>query len=303
MANESKTVCLNALETVLGQAKSAAKGNSLYRTEDGTTLYVRYSRRHIRGGKAVGFYGLRTIDLRYLQQQPKAAVVFHTEVPDDLIFVPLPRLLEFLEAAHAAQDGSYKAQIVFSESPELILAGTGRVGLGAFAGVPLTALRPPLEAVAPDRKHAIIQMKLKEIGLRQGCSVWVPRADRGVMVEGRRLGEKCVDRLEIVFPRATLPVIENIDVLWLSRNPHRLEAMFEVEHSTTIYSGLLRLNDVIIDCPVPTVSIVTDTNRLDTFLRHASRRTFEVSGLSSLCSHYTYEDIDTWYAKTSASGT
>lgn len=299
MANENKIACLSALEAVLGEAKRVAKGNSLYRTADGTALYVRYSRRHPRGGKSVGFFGLRTVDLRLLQQQPKAAVVFHTDVPGDLLFIPLPRILEFLEPTHAAQDGAYKLQVSFSETPELILAGTGRVGLGAFVGVPLMAPRAPAaEAAAPDRQHMLMQMKIKEIGLRQGLDVWIPRADRGVMVGGRPLGEECVERLEMVMPRATLPVLENIDVLWLHRDRHRLEAMFEVEHSTTIYSGLLRLNDVLIDAAVPAASIVTDISRLDTFLRHVSRRTFEFSGLSKLCSHYTYEDIDAWHVKT-----
>jgi hypothetical protein len=298
MANESKIASLTALEVVLGRATRTAKGNSLYRTEDGTALYVRYSRRHVKGAKILGFYGLRTIDLRYLQQQPKAAVVFHTDVPEDLLLIPLHRMLEFLEPAHAAQDGSYKLQISFSETPELILAGVGRVGLGAFLGVPLTAPRTPVLDATPDRQHMLIQMKIKEIGLRQGFDVWIPRADRSVLVEGKPLGERCADRLEMVMPRATLPVLENIDVLWLHHNRHRLEAMFEVEHSTTIYSGLLRLNDVLIDAAVPSASIVTDINRLNTFLRHVSRRTFEVSGLSKLCSHYTYEDIDAWHVKT-----
>ena len=116
MANESKIAVLTALEAVLGQATRTAKGNSLYRAAEGMTLYFRYSRRHVKGSKSIGFYGLRTVDLKYLQRQPKAAVVFHTDVAGDFLFIPLPRLLEFLEPAHAAQDGMYKLQISFSEN-------------------------------------------------------------------------------------------------------------------------------------------------------------------------------------------
>lgn len=141
------------------------------------------------------------------------------------------------------------------------------------------------------------QLKIKEIGINQGYDVWIPRADRKVIIEGRPLGENCLEQLDVAFPKATRPVLENIDVLWFNRSRHRLEAMFEAEHSTTIYSGLLRLNDVLIDYDVPSASIVTDVTRLDSFLRHISRRTFEVSGLSKLCSHYTYEDIDIWHTK------
>jgi type II restriction enzyme len=35
-----------------------------------------------------------------------------------------------------------------------------------------------------------------------------------------------------------------IDVLWLDRESHRVVAAFEVEHSTTIYSGIVRMLDL-----------------------------------------------------------
>jgi type II restriction enzyme len=45
--------------------------------------------------------------------------------------------------------------------------------------------------------------------------------------------------------------MRNIDVIWFRRGTGQPHRFFEVEHSTSVYSGLLRFNDVIIDYPIP----------------------------------------------------
>ena len=45
------------------------------------------------------------------------------------------------------------------------------------------------------------------------------------------------------FEPQVMSLIEHIDVLWLRGN--RVEAAFEVEHTTAVYSGLLRMSDLI----------------------------------------------------------
>jgi type II restriction enzyme len=44
-------------------------------------------------------------------------------------------------------------------------------------------------------------------------------------------------------------VIRLIDVLWLSKSEDRVVAAFEVEHTTSIYSGILRLLDLARGAP------------------------------------------------------
>jgi len=39
--------------------------------------------------------------------------------------------------------------------------------------------------------------------------------------------------------------IQNIDVLWLQSQGHTIVGAFEIESSTSIYSGLLRLSDLV----------------------------------------------------------
>jgi hypothetical protein len=45
------------------------------------------------------------------------------------------------------------------------------------------------------------------------------------------------------FNEATTKTIENFDVLWLSGQS--IVAAFEVEHTTAVYSGLLRMSDLL----------------------------------------------------------
>ena len=52
-----------------------------------------------------------------------------------------------------------------------------------------------------------------------------------------------LDRLPTQFNEATNRTIELIDVLWLSGNS--IVAAFEVECTTSVYSGLLRMSDLL----------------------------------------------------------
>ena len=88
-----------------------------------------------------------------------------------------------------------------------------------------------------------------------------------------------------------------IDVLWIHPTRNLLAAAFEIEHSTPIYSGLLRFNDVHIDFKLPRAGIVADAEREDAFLRQINRRTFRGSGLSDVCLFYKYTDIYRWYVR------
>ena len=78
-----------------------------------------------------------------------------------------------------------------------------------------------------------------------GLRVWAPKADRGREWNGSAINniENLLDGLPTQFDEVTQRTIENIDVLWLSGNA--IVGAFEVEHSTSIYSGLLRMSDLL----------------------------------------------------------
>lgn len=99
-------------------------------------------------------------------------------------------------------------------------------------------------ATEGDRTHTEIQGWLRELGLALGFQVWVAANDRGRSYEGGRLGDRCLEALPPSLQ--DLPgadTIRLIDVLWLDEGG-RVAAAFEVEHSTSIYSGIVRLLDL-----------------------------------------------------------
>jgi hypothetical protein len=83
------------------------------------------------------------------------------------------------------------------------------------------------------------------LGAELGLDVWIARNDRGKSWNGKALAEvpRLVDELPTQFNEATQRTIELIDVLWLKGNS--IAAAFEVECTTSVYSGLLRMSDLL----------------------------------------------------------
>ena len=98
---------------------------------------------------------------------------------------------------------------------------------------------------AEEDEHLKIQYLLTTVGRSLGYSVHVATNDRGRSYKGQCLASLTVERLpDLGLPEETAQTIALIDVLWLSRDSHRVVCAFEVEKSTSIYSGILRLVDL-----------------------------------------------------------
>ena len=52
-----------------------------------------------------------------------------------------------------------------------------------------------------------------------------------------------LESLPLNYDDTTLKTVENIDVLWVRRRS--IVRAFEVEHTTSIYSGILRMADLM----------------------------------------------------------
>lgn len=110
------------------------------------------------------------------------------------------------------------------------------------------------EAQESDRTHTDVQGWLRDLGLALGFGVWVAANDRGRSFGQGRLGDGCVDELPGgVSTSGDLDAVRLIDVLWLDRRGDRIAAAFEVEHTTSIYSGIVRLLDLALGIPDPFV--------------------------------------------------
>lgn len=152
----------------------------------------------------------------------------------------------------------------------------------------------PEEAPSESRVHTEIQAKLRDIGIFEGFDVWV--ADRGLDWQGAPLGTGCLTDLPLVAAERTRDVMKNIDVIWFRRGTGHPVRFFEIEHSTSVYSGLLRFNDVIVDFPITEAFIVGDGDKTQRkFEREIARRTFEHSGLIDITRFLLYEQVrQTW---------
>ena len=77
-----------------------------------------------------------------------------------------------------------------------------------------------------------------------GLSIWIPRTDRGgVLSEWRGDHQPLLERLPLNYDDTTLRTIEQIDVLWL--RGRSIVRAFEIEHTTSVYSGILRMADLL----------------------------------------------------------
>lgn len=96
-----------------------------------------------------------------------------------------------------------------------------------------------------DRTHTEVQAWIRDLGRALGYRVWIAANDRSRPYAGARLGDGCLDQLPAALANgAGAESIRLIDVLWLEAGADRVTAAFEVEHSTTIYSGVVRMLDL-----------------------------------------------------------
>jgi hypothetical protein len=141
-------------------------------------------------------------------------------------------------------------------------------------------------------EHDRIQNLLLRMGSQMGFDVWVARNDRG-RVDTAALGAQLRDSLPAQFDDATNRTIEHIDVIWLKRNS--IEAAFEIEHTTSIYSGLLRMSDLVAMQPNLNIRlyIVAPDDKRDRVLKEIARPTFArlPRPLSELCRFISYSSL------------
>lgn len=95
-----------------------------------------------------------------------------------------------------------------------------------------------------DETHTEVQGWLRDMGKALGYDVWIAANDRSRSYESGALGDGCLTSLPTGLASATaIDAIRLIDVIWLNK-VGQVCAAFEVEHSTSIYSGIVRMLDL-----------------------------------------------------------
>lgn len=96
-----------------------------------------------------------------------------------------------------------------------------------------------------DETHTEVQGWLRDLGKALGYSVWIAANDRSRIYAGGRLGDGCLASLSSPLASSSaIDAIRLIDVIWIAPDDGRVCAAFEVEHSTSIYSGIVRMLDL-----------------------------------------------------------
>ena len=107
-------------------------------------------------------------------------------------------------------------------------------------------------------------------------------------------GTSLLDVLPLNYDETTLQTIEQIDVLWLKGRS--IVRAFEVEHTTAIYSGLLRMADLLALQPNMDIKlhiVAPEERRLKVFseIRRPVFSLLEKAPLSECCTYISYDSL------------
>jgi len=145
----------------------------------------------------------------------------------------------------------------------------------------------------PTLDHTHVQWLLAKVGRQLGCQVWIAANDQRRQWGGEQLGSMSVPALP---PLGLSPdsqrIVSMIDVVWLS-GVNQVAAAFEVEHTTSVYSGLLRMADLAALSPNLSfpLYVVAPASRLPRVRRELVRPTFRALALDRRCRFFSCEAL------------
>ncbi|HDR9045310.1 TPA: type II restriction endonuclease [Burkholderia vietnamiensis] len=94
-----------------------------------------------------------------------------------------------------------------------------------------------------DATHTEVQGWLRDLGHSLGYRVWIAANDRSRPYADGKLADGCLTELPPALSINGAETVPLIDVVWLHPD-QSVAAAFEVEHTTSIYSGIVRLLDL-----------------------------------------------------------
>ena len=141
--------------------------------------------------------------------------------------------------------------------------------------------------------HDEIQWLLLSLGSSMGLNVRTANNDLNKSFEGNKFAavRGLKQNLPIQFDHVSQRIIEHIDVLWLRGNT--IVAAFEIEHTSAIYSGILRMSDLMAMQPNLNINlyIVAPDKRRSKVKSEINRPTFGKTRLPRLCRYISYSGL------------
>ncbi len=299
MSNSRKVEVIETLRRRFGDLRKLRGSESLFTVgNEAARIYFRYSKVHS-GGRA--FFGLREVDLRQLEGH-NAYLCFLVDDRSSPLFIPYADFEEIFHDAQAARDGQYKVQLFTRDDTlELYVARKGRFNVEGYVGFEVLDRSMDIKHLRHARAmtHCQVQTLLASIGHIKGHDVYIPERDIGRLDWSLTKRFSLRRRVPAGFEEAR-GVLDEIDVVWITAGRDSIESLYEIEHSTVVYSGLLRLNDVLLTDPrLSRFAIVSNDARRELFSRQIFRPTFRRSGLAELCSFLEYANVVDWHERLS----
>jgi type II restriction enzyme len=140
--------------------------------------------------------------------------------------------------------------------------GAGRLLVGGNLEAVFQAAKAKAEKVAKSRhadvlaekeaesEHTQLQYFLIKIGRALKYDVYVARNDRHRTYDGQSFALLTIPTLpKMDWPQEVMDTISLIDVIWLQPGTNEIVSAFEIEKSTSIYSGILRMEDLARSIP------------------------------------------------------
>jgi len=109
-----------------------------------------------------------------------------------------------------------------------------------------TDLTEEFDSIETKKVHTQMQVALVKIGNSLNFKTWIASNDRSIMVGTSRLGElpgviSSLEQISIFYSDESKHYSSLIDCIWFSKDFKYIPAVIEIEHSTGVTSGLIRM--------------------------------------------------------------
>lgn len=287
----------------------------LYEINKGRKNYVTGQSGNAVGALLAGFDPLNNLSLVSLSHRKKLMNFLELDAALDVESVSVGELMvrtnEILRAGLAASGISGSARTLscfcYTREMEALWLGRHATSVRGSAGETISINVPTkneddLESQTEDksadtdiRESLQIQACLADIGAKMGLKIWLPKSDRARVLRNWSPDDGVLlDQLPIINEESVLKTVEQIDVIWLKGRS--IIRAFEVEHTTSVYSGLLRMADLLALQPNLSIdlNIVAPKSRRDKVFGEILRPVFQLmegGPLASKCAYISYESV------------
>lgn len=193
-------------------------------------------------------------------------------------------------AAKPLHDNAAQTLLSFIyNAPDWTIAESENEVVGAES-VPVSKESTPANT---KRIHFQMQYYLGHLGSALGYDIWIPISDRRRVLDISSINRLLSKLPSLPFDKQTLATIANIDVIWFGYQfPTHL---FEVENTTNIQTGLVRMNDLIQTLPQLNVDmyICASKDRFEDVRNQVRRPTFnrDSFALKDRCRFISFERL------------